>query len=56
MNQLAVAENTQNDLDLAKAFASAKMVPEQYKNSPGDCYIAITLARRFRMDPWSSDA
>ena len=29
------------------------MVPEQYKNSLGDCYIAIKLAQRFKMDPWT---
>jgi hypothetical protein len=29
------------------------MVPEHYKKSPGDCYIAIKLAQRFKMDSWS---
>ena len=52
MNQLVVAD-TRADLELASAFAAAKMVPEQYKNSKGDCYIAIKLAQRFGMDPWS---
>ena len=52
MNQVAVVD-TRADLDLAREFAKAKMVPEQYKNSPGDCYIAIKLAQRFKMDPWS---
>lgn len=53
MNQLTTVDQTRNDLDLARAFASAKMVPQQYQNSPGDCYIAIKLAQRFKMDPWS---
>ena len=53
MNQLTTAEDTRNDLQLAHEFAKAKMVPEQYRGSPGDCYIAIKLAERFRMDVWS---
>jgi hypothetical protein len=52
MNQLTVAD-TRADLDLAKAFSTAKMVPKEYQGSPGDCYIAIKLAQRFKMDPWS---
>jgi hypothetical protein len=52
MNQLTVAD-TRADLDLAKAFSTAKMVPKDYQGSPGDCYIAIKLAQRFKMDPWS---
>jgi hypothetical protein len=51
--QLTTVSQTQSDLDLAREFAKAKMVPAQYQNSPGDCYIAIKLAQRFRMDPWS---
>jgi hypothetical protein len=53
MNQLTTVDQTRNDLELAREFAKAKMVPQQYQNSPGDCYIAIKLAQRFRMDPWS---
>jgi hypothetical protein len=53
MNQLTAVAEARTDLDLANAFARAKMVPSQYKNSPGDCFIAIQLARRFGMDPWS---
>jgi hypothetical protein len=53
MNQLTAVAEARTDLDLANAFAKAKMVPSQYKNSPGDCFIAIQLARRFGMDPWS---
>jgi hypothetical protein len=54
MTQLTtVAVDTRADLELARAFSEAKMVPEQYRKSPGDCYIAIQLARRFKMDCWS---
>ena len=53
MNQLTTVTDTRADLDLAKAFATAKMVPKDYQGSPGDCYIAIKLAQRFKMDPWS---
>ena len=53
MNFLTTVDEARADLDLAHAFAKAKMIPAQYKNSPGDCYIAIKLAQRFRMDPWS---
>ena len=28
------------------------MVPEQFRKSVGDCYIAINLANRYKMDPW----
>ena len=41
------------DLELAREFAKAKMIPEQYKGSAGDCFIALKLARRFGMDAWS---
>jgi len=51
MNQLVVAD-TRANLDLAKAFSEAKMVPEHFKKSVGDCFIAVTLAERLRMDPW----
>ena len=53
MNQLTTTTDTRADLELAKAFASAKMVPKHYQGSPGDCYIAIKLAQRFKMDPWT---
>ena len=53
MNQITVTTDTRADLDLANAFASAKMVPKHYQGSPGDCYIAIKLAQRFKMDPWT---
>jgi hypothetical protein len=53
MNQHLAVADTRADLELARAFSEAKMVPEQYKKSPGDCYIAIKLAQRFKMDPWS---
>jgi len=54
MNQLTTtATDTRANLELAKAFADSKMVPEQFKKSVGDCYIAINLASRYRMDPWT---
>src|SRR6478609_8015116 len=52
MNQLTTTD-TRANLDLARAFADSKMVPEQFKKSIGDCYIAIALAQRYRMDPWT---
>ncbi|MBT1509486.1 hypothetical protein KIP88_03130 [Bradyrhizobium sp. SRL28] len=54
MNQLTTTPtDTRANLDLARAFADSKMVPEHFKKSIGDCYIAIGLAARYRMDPWT---
>src|SRR3954465_2396601 len=52
MNQLAVRD-TRANFELAKAFADAKMVPDHFKKSVGDCYIAVNLAERYHMDPWT---
>jgi hypothetical protein len=52
MNQVAVTD-TRANLDLARAFADSKMVPDHFKKSIGDCYIAIGLADRYGMDPWT---
>jgi hypothetical protein len=52
MNQLAVMD-PRATLELAKAFADSKMVPEHFKKSVGDCYIAINLANRYGMDAWT---
>ena len=52
MNQL-VATDTRANLELARAFADSKMVPDHFKKSIGDCYIAIGLAGRYGMDPWT---
>jgi hypothetical protein len=51
MNQLATLDPRAN-LELARAFADSKMVPEHFKKSVGDCYIAINLAHRYGMEPW----
>jgi hypothetical protein len=53
MNQQLAPVDTRANLELAKAFADSKMVPDQFKKSVGDCYIAINLANRYRMDPWT---
>lgn len=55
MNQITTttAADTRVNLDLAKAFAEAKMVPDHFKKSVGDCYIAVNLAQRYGMDPWT---
>ena len=53
MNQLTTtAIDTRANLELAKAFAECKMVPDHFKKSIGDCYIAINLANRYGMEPW----
>jgi hypothetical protein len=52
MNQLVV-QDTRANLELAKSFAEAKLVPDHFKKSVGDCYIAINLANRYGMDAWS---
>jgi hypothetical protein len=52
MNQL-VTVDTRANLELAKAFADSKMVPDHFKKSVGDCYIAINLANRYGMDVWT---
>ena len=51
--QLAQVSDTRVNLELAKAFADSKMVPEHFKKSVGDCYIAVNLANRYGMDPWT---
>jgi hypothetical protein len=53
MNQVTVVTDTRANLELAKAFAEAKMVPDHFKKSVGDCYIAVNLANRYGMDPWT---
>jgi hypothetical protein len=51
MNAL-VPLSPQQAMSIAQAFATAKMVPQQFKQSVGDCYIAVTMAHRFGMDPF----
>jgi len=51
MNAL-VPLSPQQAMSIAQAFATAKMVPQQFKQSVGDCYIAVTMAHRFNMDPF----
>ena len=51
MNAL-VPLSPQHAMSIAQAFATAKMVPQHFKQSVGDCYIAVTMAHRFRMDPF----
>jgi hypothetical protein len=54
MNQLTpTAIDTRANLELARAFADSKMVPDHFKKSVGDCYIAINLADRYGMEPWT---
>jgi hypothetical protein len=50
MNQ-EVLDQTRS-MSIAQALATAKMVPAQFRNSPGDCYIAVNMAHRYGMDPW----
>ena len=52
MNQITTIDNTRANLELAKAFSEAKMVPEHFKKSVGDCYIAIRLADSLGLEPW----
>jgi hypothetical protein len=52
MNQLVITDIHAN-LKLAEAFADAKLVPDHFKKSVGDCYIAVNLANRYGMDPWT---
>ena len=49
MNAL-VPLSPQHAMSIAQAFATAKMVPQHFKQSVGDCYIAVTMAHRFNMD------
>jgi hypothetical protein len=51
MNQI-VATDVRTTLELAKAFSESKMVPDHFKKSVGDCYIAIRLADHYGMEPW----
>jgi hypothetical protein len=54
MNQLTTtAQDTRTKLELAKAFAEATIVPDHFKKNVGNCYIAINIADRYKMDAWS---
>lgn len=53
MTQLAQIADTRTNLELAKAFADSTMVPEHFRKSIGNCYIAVNLAQRYGMDSWS---
>jgi hypothetical protein len=54
MNQLTTtAIDTRANLELARAFADSKLVPDHFKKSVGDCYIAINLANRYGMDAFT---
>jgi hypothetical protein len=53
MNQITAVTDTRANLELARAFADAKLVPDHFKKSVGDCYIAVNLANRYGMDPWT---
>lgn len=48
-----VIEGMQGAMNLAKAMASAKMVPQHLQGSPGDCLMVIEQAMRWQMSPFA---
>ena len=52
MNTLPTAPRPNPAMTEAHAYASAKMIPAAFRNSPGDCLIAIRMAERYGMDPF----
>ncbi|MFS8371715.1 recombinase RecT [Acetobacter indonesiensis] len=46
-------EGMQGAMNLAKAMASAKMVPQHLQGSPGDCLMVIEQAMRWQMSPFA---
>ena len=60
MNALTTTHNAgfaidgmQGAMNLAKAMASAKMVPQHLQGSPGDCLMVIEQAMRWQMSPFA---
>jgi hypothetical protein len=53
MNQQIAAVDPLTNLKLAEAFAGATLVPEAFRKSVGNCYIAVNLANRYGMDAWA---
>lgn len=51
-NSFAI-DGMQGAMSLAKAMASAKMVPQHLQNSPGDCLMVIEQAMRWQMSPFA---
>lgn len=48
-----VIDGMQGAMNLAKAMASAKMVPQHLQGSPGDCLMVIEQAMRWQMSPFA---
>lgn len=48
-----VIDGMQGAMSLAKAMASAKMVPQHLQGSPGDCLMVIEQAMRWQMSPFA---
>ncbi|GAA3668813.1 MULTISPECIES: recombinase RecT [Acetobacter] len=46
-------DGMQGAMNLAKAMASAKMVPQHLQGSPGDCLMVIEQAMRWQMSPFA---
>lgn len=38
-------------MDIAKVFAGSIFVPEHFRNKPGECLIALNIAKRMEEDP-----
>ncbi|MBY4639682.1 recombinase RecT [Gluconacetobacter entanii] len=60
MNALTAQNHTgfaidgmQGAMSLAKAMASARMVPQHLQDSPGDCLMVIEQAMRWQMSPFA---
>jgi hypothetical protein len=38
---------------LATVYSNSKLVPDHFRNSPNDCFIALQMAMRCRVDPFA---
>ena len=44
-------DSFQNIFNIGKMFASSNLVPENYRNKPMDCTIAVDMANRMGVSP-----
>lgn len=51
LNPYISSENFQTLFDIGKMFASTALVPDNYKNKPMDCAIAVDMANRMGVSP-----
>ena len=51
MSPFSNTDSFQNIFNIGKMFASSNLVPENYRNKPMDCTIAVDMANRMGVSP-----